>query len=48
MARFGEGVKSMGWLLLESLVALLGLVGIVAWTMVPARTRRRRPPESED
>ena len=35
----------MGWLLFESVVAFLILVGIVAWTMLPAR--RRRPPDDE-
>jgi hypothetical protein len=32
----------MGWLLLESLVALLILVAIVAWTVAPLRRRRKR------
>jgi len=31
----------MGWLLFESGVAFLLLVGIVAWTMAPSRKRRR-------
>ena len=33
----------MTWLLLESLLALVVLVVIVAWTMGP-RLRRRQPP----
>jgi hypothetical protein len=33
----------MGWILLESLVALLILVAIVAWTMAP----RRKPPRRD-
>jgi hypothetical protein len=37
----------MGWLLLESAVAFLILVGIVAWTMLPSRKRRRGPGEEE-
>ena len=32
----------MEWLLLESLVALLILVAIVAWTIAPLRRRRER------
>ena len=37
----------MGWLLLESLVALLILIAIVAWTMTsrPGRRRERRNDE---
>jgi hypothetical protein len=31
----------MGWLLFESGLALLVLVAIVAWTMVPLRKRRK-------
>jgi hypothetical protein len=37
----------MGWLLFESGIAFLILVGIVAWTMMPARKRRRGPGEDE-
>lgn len=37
----------MGWLLFESGVALLVLVGIVAWTMAPMR-KRKQPPNDED
>jgi hypothetical protein len=36
----------MGWLLLESALAFLVLVGIVAWTMAPLR--KRRPPSPDD
>ena len=36
----------MTWLLLESLLALVILVGIVAWTMGPLR--KRRPPDVHD
>jgi hypothetical protein len=36
----------MGWLVFESVVAFLLLVGIVAWTMAP--TRKRRPPPGDD
>jgi hypothetical protein len=36
----------MGWLLLESGVAFLILVGIVAWTMAPGR--KRRPPPADE
>jgi hypothetical protein len=32
------------WLLIESLLAFVVLVGIVAWTMAPLR-KRRTPPE---
>jgi hypothetical protein len=32
----------MAWLLLESLLALVILVAIVAWTMGPLRRRRPR------
>jgi hypothetical protein len=35
----------MGWLLLESAIAFLLLVGIVAWTMMPSRKRRREEDE---
>lgn len=35
----------MGWLLLESAIAFLILVGIVVWTMAPLRKRRPRPPD---
>jgi hypothetical protein len=37
----------MGWLLLESAIALLILVAIVAWTIMPSRKRRgeRKPDE---
>jgi hypothetical protein len=38
----GLGVDAMGWLLLESGVAFLLLVGIVAWTVAPMRKRRQR------
>jgi cbb3-type cytochrome oxidase subunit 3 len=31
----------MGWLLLESAIAFLVLVAIVAWTLKPSRNRRR-------
>jgi hypothetical protein len=31
----------MAWIYLESLVALVILVGIVAWTMAPLRKRRK-------
>jgi hypothetical protein len=37
----------MGWLLLESGLALLILVAIVAWTMAPSRKRGRRPGDEE-
>ena len=37
----------MGWLLLESAVAFLILVGIVAWTMIPGRRRRPRGDERD-
>jgi hypothetical protein len=37
----------MAWLVFESFVALLILVGIVAWTMAPSRKRRRRREEEE-
>ena len=37
----------MGWLLLESGVAFLLLVGIVWWTMGPS-SKRRPPPSDED
>lgn len=36
----------MGWLLFESAVAFLILVGIVVWTMAPAR-KREKPPSDE-
>jgi hypothetical protein len=36
----------MGWLLLESAIAFLILVAIVAWTM-PSRKRRRDQKEDE-
>jgi hypothetical protein len=32
----------MEWIYLESLVALLVAVGIVAWTVAPLRKRRKR------
>jgi hypothetical protein len=32
----------MEWIYLESLVALLIAVGIVAWTIAPLRKRRKR------
>jgi hypothetical protein len=38
----------MGWLLLESAVAFVILVAIVAWTMAPLRKRRRDRPGEED
>jgi hypothetical protein len=38
----------MGWLLLESAIAFLILVAIVAWTVAPLWKRRRRPPANED
>ncbi|MCC7115480.1 MAG: hypothetical protein IT520_13970 [Burkholderiales bacterium] len=38
----------MGWILLESLVALLILVGIVAWTMAPWRRRRGALPPPDE
>ena len=38
----------MGWLLLESGVALLILVAIVVWTMAPSRKRGRRGSGEED
>jgi hypothetical protein len=38
----------MGWLLLESLVALLILVAIVAWTMAPARRRGGSKADRDD
>jgi hypothetical protein len=38
----------MAWIYLESLVALLILVGIVAWTMAPLRTRRKRRKDAPD
>ena len=34
----------MEWLLIESLLAFVILVGIVAWTMAPLR-KRRTPPD---
>lgn len=37
----------MGWLLLESGMALLVLIGIVAWTMAPTRKRKRRPGDDD-
>jgi cbb3-type cytochrome oxidase subunit 3 len=37
----------MGWLLLESAIAFLVLVAIVAWTMMPSRKRRRDRAEDE-
>jgi hypothetical protein len=37
----------MGWLLFESGVAFLLLVGIVAWTMAPRPKRRRQPGDEE-
>jgi hypothetical protein len=40
-----EGAASVGWLLLESLVAFVILVAIVAWTMGPLR--KRRPPDRD-
>jgi hypothetical protein len=38
-------MASVGWLLLESLVAFCALVAIVAWTMAPLR--KRRPPDAQ-
>lgn len=38
----------MGWLLFESCVALLVIVGIVAWTMAPLRKRGRGQSGDED
>jgi hypothetical protein len=38
----------MGWLLLESGIALLVLVAIVAWTMAPLAKRRARRRDGED
>ncbi|MGE5739879.1 MAG: hypothetical protein ACM34F_13370 [Betaproteobacteria bacterium] len=38
----------MTWLLLESLLALVVLVAIVAWTMGPRLRRRPPPPEAHD
>jgi type II secretory pathway pseudopilin PulG len=38
----------MGWLLLESLVALLILVAIVGWTMAPRIPRRRRERRNDE
>jgi hypothetical protein len=35
----------VGWLLLESLVALLILIAIVGWTMTSRAGRRRRDDE---
>jgi hypothetical protein len=43
--RDGQGVSSVTWLLLESLLALVVLVAIVAWTIGPLK--RRRPPSRE-
>jgi hypothetical protein len=37
----------MAWLVFESFVALVVLVAIVAWTMAPARKRKRRPHDEE-
>lgn len=38
----------MGWIYLESLVALAIAVGIVAWTVAPLRRRRRREREERE
>lgn len=38
----------MEWLLLESLLAFVVLVAIVAWTMGPLRKRRPPPREMHD
>ena len=43
--RAGPEETDMGWLLLESLLAGAILVGIVWWTMRPARKRDREPPQ---
>src|SRR5512146_1015059 len=43
-----QGASSMGWLLLESALAFLILVAIVAWTAAPSWRRRRRPPAKKD
>jgi hypothetical protein len=37
-------VASVEWLLIESLLAFVILVAIVAWTMAPLR-KRRTPPD---
>jgi hypothetical protein len=38
-------VASVEWLLIESLLAFVILVAIVAWTMAPLR-KHRKPPDS--
>ena len=38
----------MGWILFESLIALLVLLAIVGWTMAPLRKRREHKPETKD
>jgi len=43
-----QGVSDVTWLLLESLLAFVVLVAIVAWTMGPLIRRRPRPPEVQD
>ena len=38
----------MTWLLIESLLAFVILVGLVAWTMAPLRKRRTPPDRPRD
>ena len=38
----------MGWLLFESLVALVVLLAIVGWTMAPLRKRRDPKSDAKD
>jgi len=38
----------MGWLVFESALAGLILVGIVVWTIAPMRKRRGRRPDDDD
>lgn len=38
----------MTWLLIESLLAFVILVGIVAWTMAPLRKHRAPPDRPRD
>ena len=47
-ARSPQGVSGVTWLLLESLLAFVVLVAIVAWTMGPLIRRRPPPPEVHD
>lgn len=43
-AHSAAGVSTMGWIYLESLIALFVLLAIVWWTMLPAR----KPPTGAD